>query len=140
VHQGNVTEIELGGPFDLVLALELFEHLPEPEPVLRRMREALRPGGRILLSVPNVGHYSVVGDLAAGRWDYLPIGLLCYTHYRFFTRRTLYDWLERAGLSEPRLEPQITPLPPAAEPLLGLPDADAESLRTKGFYVIVDVP
>jgi SAM-dependent methyltransferase len=139
VHQGDVAEVELEGPFDLVVALELFEHLPEPEPVLRRMRQALRPGGRILLSVPNVGHYSVVADLAAGRWDYLPIGLLCYTHYRFFTRRTLEDWLERLGFERHRLEPQITPLPRSADPLLRLPDADPESLATKGFYVIVDV-
>ena len=49
------------------------------------------PGGRLVLSVPNVGHWAVVEDLLAGRWDYLPIGLLCYTHYRFFTRRTLAD-------------------------------------------------
>jgi SAM-dependent methyltransferase len=140
VHQGDVAEVELEGPFDLVVALELFEHLPEPEPVLRRMRQALRPGGRILLSVPNVGHYSVVADLAAGRWDYLPIGLLCYTHYRFFTRRTLEDWLERLGFERHRLEPQITPLPRSADPLLRLPDADPESLAAKGFYVIVDVP
>ena len=63
------------------------------------MRRLLRPGGRIVLSIPNVGHYSVVEDLLAGRWDYLPIGLLCYTHFRFFTRATLASWLERLGFS-----------------------------------------
>jgi hypothetical protein len=104
------------------------------------MREIVRPGGRILLSVPNVGHYSVVGDLAAGRWDYVPIGLLCFTHYRFFTRRTLCDWLERLGFESYRLVSQKTPLPASASALLDLPGADAESLATKGFYVIVDVP
>ena len=138
--------------FDALLALELFEHLVEPERFLARIRPLVRPGGRIILSVPNVGHHSVVRDLLAGRWDYLPIGILCYTHYRFYTRRTLEDWLARCGFPEARLVPQRTAAPDwlaAAEGAavesgggglagLGLP-LDEDSLTTKGFYVLLDV-
>jgi len=140
---GLETEIAHAGPYDLVLALELFEHLATPEGFLERAARWLAPGGTILLSTPNVGHHSVVEDLLAGRWDYLPIGLLCYTHLRFFTRRTLEDWLERLGFEDFELIPQLTEGSPRLEALLereplgeGLA-LDRESLRTRGFYVLV---
>jgi SAM-dependent methyltransferase len=140
VHEGDVATLSLSaGAFDAVIALELFEHLPGGEAVLLRLAERVRPGGRLILSVPNVGHYSIVADLLAGRWDYLPIGLLCYTHYRFFTRRTLEDWLRRIGLHRFTLIPQLTEPPPAT--LLAAAahlEVDVESLRTKGFYVLIE--
>jgi 2-polyprenyl-3-methyl-5-hydroxy-6-metoxy-1,4-benzoquinol methylase len=137
VLQGDVQELELSGTFDLVLALEVFEHLTRAEDFLVRLARRVRPGGRIVLSIPNVGHYSVVEDLLRGRWDYLPIGLLCYTHYRFFTRRTLEDWLGRCGFSAFELVPQKTEQPERVSEALRLPGLDRESLATKGFYVIV---
>lgn len=146
VVAGDFLEVADGlaaeGPFDALVALELFEHLTDQDGFLELARRLLRPGGRIVLSVPNVGHYSVVEDLLAGRWDYLPIGLLCHTHYRFFTRHTLEDWLGRCGFRVFRLVPQETELPerwrrpPAA--LEGL-EVAAESLGTKGFYVVAAV-
>lgn len=130
-------EIAHAGPFDLVLALELFEHLATPERFLEQAAGWLAPGGAILLSTPNVGHYSVVEDLLAGRWDYLPIGLLCYTHLRFFTRRTLEDWLARLGFRRVRLIPQLTEGSTRLEALKERVEIDAESLRTRGFFVLV---
>jgi 2-polyprenyl-3-methyl-5-hydroxy-6-metoxy-1,4-benzoquinol methylase len=127
------------GPYDLVLALELFEHLAWPEDFLRHCRELLRPGGVILLSTPNVGHYSVVEDLLAGRWDYLPIGLLCYTHLRFFTRRTLEDWLGRLGFEHFELTHQETEESPHLEALAQAVEVDRPSLRTQGFWVRIEV-
>jgi SAM-dependent methyltransferase len=143
---GDVESLAVPGRYDLVVALELFEHLVRQEEFLDRMRQLLNPGGAILLSVPNVGHHSVVRDLLAGRWDYLPIGLLCFTHYRFFTRATLLSWFQRCGFSDIRLEAQTTELPeefarlaagtanPADRPGL---EIDLDSLRTKGFYAIL---
>lgn len=138
VHAGNVETLDLQGEFDAILALELFEHLTENERFLARARELLRPGGRLVLSVPNVGHWAVVDDLLAGRWDYLPIGLLCYTHYRFFTRRTLADWLARAGFSRVEIVPQTTELPARFSDLPTPFAIDRESLATKGFYVVAE--
>jgi SAM-dependent methyltransferase len=139
VLSGDIEAIEIEGRYDLIVALELFEHLVRQEAFLDRMRELLNPGGAILLSVPNVGHYSVVRDLLAGRWDYLPIGLLCFTHYRFFTRATLENWFRRAGFSKVQLEPQTTELPAGFETLAAASgfDVDLESLSTKGFYAVL---
>jgi len=137
---GDILEVDPGGPFHAVVACELFEHLTEQGLFLRRLREWLRPGGRAVLSVPNVGHHAIVEDLLGGRWDYLPVGLLCSTHYRFFTRRTLEDTLRAAGLGDFEIIPQPTE-PPAWLNLL--PEdltVDAESLATQGFYVVIRVP
>jgi SAM-dependent methyltransferase len=136
VLQGDVQTLDLEGRYDAVIALELVEHLVDSESFLARVRGLLAPGGRAIFSIPNVGHWSIVEDLLAGRWDYLPIGLLCYTHYRFFTHRSLGDWLRRSGIERFELIPQKTELP---ERFAGLEafEVDAESLATKGFYVIV---
>lgn len=80
-------------------------------------------------------------DLLARRWDYLPIGLLCYIHYRFFTQRTLEDWLTRCGFSRFRLVPQETELPERWRLPADLPEGletDPESLRAKGLYVVTE--
>ncbi len=138
VIQGDVQELEIAGGYDAVLALEVVEHLVAVEGFLARLRRLLAPGGRAILSIPNVGHYSTVEDLIAGRWDYLPIGILCYTHYRFFTRRTLADWLRRSGIERFEIVPQKTELPERLLALRGGFDADLESLATKGFYVLIE--
>ena len=137
VLHGDVQTLEIEGRFDVVLALELVEHLVEAEGFLARVKQLLAPGGRAIFSIPNVGHYSIVEDLIAGRWDYLPIGLLCYTHYRFFTRKTLADWLRRCGLERFDLIAQTTELPERPERYAAF-EADLKSLSTKGFYVIVE--
>ncbi len=138
VIQGDVQTVEIEGRFDAVLALELVEHLVETENFLTRVKTLLAPGGRAIFSIPNVGHYSIIEDLIAGRWDYLPIGLLCYTHFRFFTRHTLADWLRRSGIERFELVPQKTEPPERPERFTGQFETDLESLSTKGFYVLVE--
>jgi SAM-dependent methyltransferase len=39
-------------PYDLILILDVLEHIVRPEPVLRRAGQLLRPNGRILVTVP----------------------------------------------------------------------------------------
>ena len=140
---GDLQTLDIPDRFDAVLGCEIVEHLPEAAAFLARAGELIRPGGRIVLSIPNVGHWSVVEDLLAGRWDYLPIGLLCYTHYRFFTRKTLDDWFRRAGWKRFEIHPQTTELPERFDRLAeaGAPIGfalDRESLATKGFYAVLE--
>ena len=42
------------GSFDLVTMWDVVEHIPEPQPVLRRIRELLKPDGKLLLETQNV--------------------------------------------------------------------------------------
>ncbi|MYB18196.1 MAG: class I SAM-dependent methyltransferase [Holophagales bacterium] len=137
VIRGDVQTVEPAETFDAIVAFELFEHLTDGQAFLERAAGWLRPGGRMVFSVPNVGHYSVVEDLISGRWDYIPMGLLCATHVRFFTRRTLEDWLHAAGFDRYRIDAQTTPLPARIDALPESLTPDRESLTTAGFYVTI---
>jgi hypothetical protein len=66
--------------------------------ILARTARALGPGGAILVSVPNVAHWSVRLSLLFGRFEYARSGILDRTHLRFFTRRSFLRTLELAGL------------------------------------------
>ena len=82
----------------------------------------------------------MVEDLLAGRWDYVPIGLLCYTHARFFTRATLEDWIERAWEGSWHIIPQPTELPEWIEALSTILPCDRDDLGSKGFWVVLHAP
>jgi SAM-dependent methyltransferase len=85
--------------FDLILALDVLEHLTDPDQTLRTLRDRLKPNGVIILSLPNVAHYDVaIPLLFRGRWDYADEGLLDRTHLRFFTKRTALRMVENSGL------------------------------------------
>lgn len=44
---------ERAGRYDAVCAFEVLEHVPHPRPFLERMLRLLRPGGRLIIAVPN---------------------------------------------------------------------------------------
>jgi SAM-dependent methyltransferase len=90
--------------FDLILALDVLEHLTDPDRALQALRDRLQPTGVMIVSLPNVAHYAVsVPLLFRGRWDYTDEGLLDRTHLRFFTRQTALRMVEDNGLVVARL-------------------------------------
>ncbi len=89
---------DLDAEFDFVLAGDVLEHLLHPCDVLRRVALLLRPGGEVVVSVPNVSHVDGRLSLMQGRWDYGPTGLLDNTHTRFFTLKSIRAMVDDAGL------------------------------------------
>jgi len=85
------------GSFDAIVCADVLEHLREPDGLLRKARSWLAPDGRLVASIPNVRHNSVVRSLLEGNWTYEPAGLLDRTHLRFFTRREIEKLFYRAG-------------------------------------------
>ena len=85
-------------PFDLVVFADSLEHIVNPWEALRVASQFLVRGGHILVSVPNVGHYSVILQQIQGRWTYANEGLLDRSHLRFFTPATLQEALSAEGL------------------------------------------
>ncbi len=96
------TAIELpypAGYFDRIVCADVLEHLPDPEAALRGLLPFLAKEGRIVLSIPNVRHHSVLLPLLRdGRWEYQREGVLDRTHLRFFTRLGIDDLLRGAGI------------------------------------------
>ena len=85
--------------FDVVLLLDVLEHLVDPGALLARTRTWLAPGGRVILSVPNVAHAAVRLSLLRGRFPRTDTGLLDRTHLHFFDRPQLQALLAAAGLA-----------------------------------------
>ncbi|HLH28607.1 MAG TPA: class I SAM-dependent methyltransferase, partial [Acidimicrobiales bacterium] len=87
-----------GERFDAVLALDVLEHLTDPGATVRRLAGLLDPGGRLVVSIPNVTHAAVRLHLLAGRFETADSGLLDRTHLHFFDRRSAERLLTDAGL------------------------------------------
>jgi 2-polyprenyl-3-methyl-5-hydroxy-6-metoxy-1,4-benzoquinol methylase len=105
IDTAQVLERLKGARADLVLLLDVLEHLYDPWRSLLRVREWLAPGTRVLASVPNVRNLVTLDSLAAGRWEYEPNGVLDITHLRFFTRASLRELFEETGYTISRLTP-----------------------------------
>ena len=97
--------------FDCITFIDVLEHAIDPQKWLQRARELLTPGGSVVASIPNVGHWGVIADLLEGRWDYCPVGIHCVTHVRFFTEHTLRDLFLDSGFAVERLDYVKVPCP-----------------------------
>lgn len=88
----------------LITLFDVFEHLPEPGRVLRRLRHALKPGGTLAMTVPNAG-----GAWARSFGRHWPLWTT-HEHLVHYSRRTLTDALLRAGYEGLRWLPARTPV------------------------------
>ncbi len=101
---------EVGGAYDLVLMADVLEHVRDPERLLAEARDCLAPGGRAMVSVPNIGHWYPRARVLLGRFDYDARGILDRGHIRFFTRRSMESLLVRSGWHIRRTEAVGLPL------------------------------
>lgn len=128
--------------FDCISFLDMLEHVVQPELYLMHAKTLLSNTGIVLASIPNIGHWSVVADLLEGRWDYVPAGIHCITHLRFFTAQSVRDLFDRAGFGIVRIERVIMPTNPQwlaqwrmACQVINL-EIDTDSLDTYAFLIV----
>lgn len=98
-----VADLDRGVPdtglrYDFVLCGDVLEHLVDPLAVLSELSRRVKPGGRVLVSLPNIAFIANRLTHLLGRWDYKDYGIMDRTHLRFFTRRTMVSMVEAAGL------------------------------------------
>jgi SAM-dependent methyltransferase len=119
------------GAFDCLVAADVLEHLVDPWSALAAYAGLLEPGGRAIVSLPNVAHWSTWAALARGSWPRRPEGIHDATHLRWFTLRDAIALCEGAGLRvesverRPRLLWRGTRLDRRAAPLMRVPVARA---------------
>lgn len=82
--------------FDYIILGDILEHLYRPDKVVLNMKKYLKKHGKLLASLPNVAHFSVVHGLLSQKWEYVTSGLLDITHLRFFN----FNEVEKFALSE----------------------------------------
>jgi methionine biosynthesis protein MetW len=87
------------GRFDTLIAADVLEHLRDPWTTLRRYAQQLEPGATVVVSLPNVAHWSTYAHLARGSWPRTPEGIFDATHLRWFTLRDARELLRQAGVT-----------------------------------------
>ena len=99
VMQGNVEEMIPEGrmgelpdrKYDLLLYLDVLEHLYNPWKVLEVTSKLLKPGGLLIGSIPNIGNLYILWKIMRDQFAYEEEGLLDKTHIRWFTASTIKD-------------------------------------------------
>jgi len=93
--------------FDVVLLGDVLEHLIDPGRGLRQAGEVLHERGSLVISLPNVVHWTTRLRILFGKFDYEPYGTLDHTHLRFFTVKTARALIESAGYRIVRFHPAL---------------------------------
>jgi SAM-dependent methyltransferase len=77
--------------FDIIIMLNVIEHVYEPVPLLLSLRERLTASGVIVLATPDIGSFWY--KIMKKRWPSFKIP----EHVAFYDEKTLRDLLDRAG-------------------------------------------
>ena len=97
VHTGKLEDAPLDdGQTDVVMLLDVLEHIDPPEATLAKIHRLLKPGGLVLIVTPDGGGLST--RLMGARWPHLFI-----EHVIMYSRRGLRRCLEAAGFRIERL-------------------------------------
>ena len=117
-HQHDLEELPLPvnvADFDIVLLLDVVEHLRSPEEFLTRLRldAAQNPDLKLVISTGNVGFALTRLLLLVGQFNYGKRGILDMTHTRLFTFPTLRRLLQGAGFDVVEMRGVPAPFPEA---------------------------
>jgi SAM-dependent methyltransferase len=101
----------------VVSAFHVLEHIPAPTDFLRSIARWAKPGGHVVIEVPNFGSRARLRSDKFGGWHHLrPL-----EHINHFTAATLRQTFQRGGLS-PLMTSTPTYSGPPQTPLEGLED------------------
>jgi len=81
------------GSFDLITSFDVFEHLPDLDQYVHALSALLKPGGHLVITVPDIGRWNA--KLAGNGWN-----MYLLEHLWYFNRQTLRAFMRRAGFHE----------------------------------------
>lgn len=85
--------------FDCVIFADVLEHLVDPLRCLLQAKQYLRPGGCVIVSLPNIRHLSALSAIFLnGHFPQRPRGIFDRTHIRWFTIADANRLLSDSGL------------------------------------------
>ncbi|MBC7816885.1 MAG: class I SAM-dependent methyltransferase [Planctomycetaceae bacterium] len=91
-HSMRIEDFQSPHPFDLIVMLNLIEHVESPTAVLKAMSGLLSANGRLIIKTPNFKTLDC--RLFGDRWG----GLHCPRHWVLFTRESLIRLAAECGL------------------------------------------
>jgi 2-polyprenyl-6-hydroxyphenyl methylase/3-demethylubiquinone-9 3-methyltransferase len=105
------------GRFDLVLSVEVIEHLYSPKTCVARIRDLLVPGGTLILTTPYHGYLKNLAIAALGKFDSHVDPLWEGGHIKFFSLETLTRLVEGGGLTVESVH-RVGRIPPLAKSMV----------------------
>ncbi len=93
-----------GELFDAIVFSDVLEHLYDPRTVVEQYLAYLKPGGRLVISVPNAVAWSNRLLLTMGIVRYTDTGIMDRTHVRFFTFTSAVELMEACALKVERVD------------------------------------
>lgn len=98
VKPGDKNVFQLSSLDGLILA-DVIEHIPQAWEALKEFSQYVKPGGWIVISVPNMRQVVVVKEFfLRGDWPEKDTGIFDQTHLQVMSRKRLERWCENAGL------------------------------------------
>jgi 2-polyprenyl-3-methyl-5-hydroxy-6-metoxy-1,4-benzoquinol methylase len=96
---GDVTSLIPDNYFDLIICLDVIEHIEDTKNFLRSISKKLDPiHGHIIFSIPNVRYFDNIIELLIRKdWKYRNAGILDETHLRFFTQKSIIRLFNENG-------------------------------------------
>jgi 2-polyprenyl-6-hydroxyphenyl methylase/3-demethylubiquinone-9 3-methyltransferase len=96
---GDLTSVLEHGSFDVVISTETLEHVQLPRRFLSNAYDALKPGGRLVISVPYNGYLKTLAVALLGRGDQYYNAGWDWGHIKFFSVDSLAQLLWEAGFT-----------------------------------------
>ncbi len=81
--------------FDYIILADVLEHLKNPEQILEKARQLLKPSGEIIISFPNVAYWKIRLFLLFGLFDEKVSDILSHEHLHYFTFDGIISFLEK---------------------------------------------
>lgn len=105
-HLGSTDEqlAERYGTFDMLVSLEVVEHVFSPKAYAANVFSLLKPGGIALISTPFHGYWKNLVLALTGRMDKHFTALWEHGHIKFWSLKTLTTLLVTAGFPQPTFE------------------------------------
>jgi len=91
----NILKESKSEKFDVILATSVIEHLRNPSLFLENCKKLLKPQGIIIVSTPNIAHWTIRLSLLRGNFNYEEYGILDNTHLHLFTIKTFCQLFEK---------------------------------------------
>jgi hypothetical protein len=94
------------GAFDVVIAMDVLEHVIDPLATVRAVVDALAPGGLVMFQTPSYPAGATHGELQEAEHPFLSM-LLPHEHTYLFSRRAMTLLLQQSGLPNVAYQPAV---------------------------------
>lgn len=121
---GNFDEILGYEKFNKAIALDIIEHLYDPEKAMLKINNILKDGGKLYISTANIAFILMRFTLLLGWFNYGKRGILDKTHHRLYTISSFKRLLKNNEFT--------------VEKVVGFGPPIADEISNKGIFAFMD--